>query len=78
VDEPTTARALVLLKKNLAFCNFQNIICKCTKYIAIQYFVFSKSIESMNKYRERLKEIYPDFSDEQIEELIEFRVKFWR
>lgn len=32
----------------------------------------------MNKYRERLKVIYPDFSDEQIEELIDLRVDFWR
>jgi len=32
----------------------------------------------MNEYRERLKVVYPDYTDEQIEELIELRVNFWR
>lgn len=32
----------------------------------------------MTKYRERLKEIYPNFSDEQIENIFELRVKFWK
>lgn len=34
--------------------------------------------EAKMKYRKRLKEAWPHLSDEQIEEMIERRVEFWR
>lgn len=31
----------------------------------------------MNKYREKLIELYPDYTEEQLEEIFEARVQFW-
>ena len=31
----------------------------------------------MRKYKERLKLLYPSYTEEQLEEIFELRVKFW-
>lgn len=32
----------------------------------------------MDEYRKLLRKVYPQYSDEQIEALVELRVEFWR
>lgn len=30
-----------------------------------------------NKYKDRLKEIYPSYNNEELKQVLEYRVKFW-